>query len=66
MASLGGTPLFAMLSENINPVFWGAVSVPESPPRFRVWAYSMWGATVAGRDGSVASVTHCPFRWRVK
>ncbi len=48
MALLNTTPIFDLMNNRVNPVFWGAGPVPEASALFIRWIYGVLGATVAG------------------
>jgi hypothetical protein len=46
MALFNGTVVFKLFNDNIDPVFWSAIS--EDAVDFKSWVYGGWGATIAG------------------
>lgn len=64
MALLNSTVLFEMFNDQIDPVFWGAESIPGVAQGFRGWVYGAWGATVAGWGIFIIYIAHYPFRKR--
>ena len=67
MALLNTTPIFDLMNDRVNPVFWGADPVPEASALFIRWIYGVLGATVAGWGVFMVFIAHYPFnrheRW---
>jgi hypothetical protein len=64
MAVLNSTPLFDLLNRQVDPIFWGAQSLPQEALAFRGWAYGVLGATMAGWGVFIAFLAQSPFRRR--
>lgn len=64
MALLNSTVIFEVFNDQIDPVFWGAESIPGAAQGFRGWVYGAWGATVAGWGIFIIYIAHYPFRKR--
>jgi hypothetical protein len=58
MTFFNATPLFALLNEGIDPVFWGESALGDGTLAFRTWVYSAWGATIAGWGITLLFLVH--------
>ena len=67
MALLNATPLFDLMNDRVNPVFWGDGPVPHASALFMRWIYGVLGATVAGWGVFMVYIARFPFyrheRW---
>ena len=50
LAFLNATPIFDLMNDRVNPVFWGPAAPPDASTLFMRWIYGVLGATVAGWD----------------
>ncbi len=64
MSLFNTTVVFAFFNTQINPVFWGAASVPSPDQAFQAWVYGAWGATVLGWGITMFFVAYFPFYQR--
>ncbi len=64
IALLNRTALFAVFNSQVDPVFWGAVSLPAGVNEFQGWTYGVLGATMAGWGIFLAFIARYPFRNR--
>ena len=67
MALLNTTPIFDLMNDRINPVFWRGGPVPYTSALFVRWIYGVLGATVAGWGVFMVFIARFPFyrqeRW---
>jgi len=64
MALLNATPIFDLMNNRINPVFWGEGLVPSASALFVRWIYGVLGATVAGWGVFMVFIARFPFHRR--
>lgn len=62
MALLNNTPVFELLDNQINPVFWNQEPLPQPTEAFQNFIYGVLGATMAGWGVFIAFIAHHPFR----
>lgn len=55
-----------LFNNNINPVFWAGISIPENTVPFQSWIYGVLGATVSGWGIFIAFLAYYPFKAREK
>lgn len=60
----GGTPLFAWMNAQIDPVFWTAQTLSPETAAFRQWVYAVLGATMTGWGTSLIFIVRYPFARR--
>lgn len=66
MAVFSGTPIFDMISTQINPAFWGKEAVDNGTKGFQHWIYGAWGATIAGWGIFATYIACYPFKNKEK
>jgi len=66
LAFFGGTALFKVFDNQINPVFWGTNEIEEATKAFQRWNYGVVGAAMASWGVFVAFIAHYPLRLREK
>ncbi len=62
LALFNGTPLFDVMHQQVNPVFWEAGGPCRDAGAFQQWIYGVLGATVASWGVALAFVAYYPFR----
>lgn len=62
MALFNKTWLFDLISQQIDPVFFGSTPLSEGVNSFQSWLYGVWGATVAGWGIFLAYISYAPFK----
>jgi len=64
MSLFNGTALFQSINRPIDFVFWAGGDVPEAARNFQRWAYSVWGASIAGWGVFATFIAYYPFKNR--
>jgi len=64
LALLNATPIFDLMNDRVNPVFWGDDAIPQATTLFMRWIYGVLGATVAGWGMFMVFITRFPFARR--
>lgn len=64
MAIFNQTSIFNFFNNQINPVFWQAVSFTEDTAQFQGWIYGVLGATMAGWGLMFIFIVQNPFQAR--
>ena len=66
MALFNQSPIFDLFNNQIDPLFWGDTSIPESHLKFQGWVYGVLGSTMAGWGLLLFFIVQNPFRQREK
>ncbi len=66
LALFSGTPLFDIMHQQVNPVFWYDHGPCHDARLFQLWIYGVLGATVASWGVALAFIAYYPFRNKEK